>query len=239
MQNSLFNKTLVFGILVLFIGAGVFPVTGVIDKNEKIIENQNIIESQSTNDPILKDVDWWPMFHHDLNNSVYSSSKTAPQTNNIKWIYEIPDGAQVGSSPAVVDGRVYIGAETLNDKYFCLLIKNNLYEIIRFSPETGKILWEEQIIDTGKYKLYGIGFDNTEDEFPQYFPFKGQLTRFITVTINDYENDINMIFVIALQEEKIIKDYEALRKLHKEGIIAQVKSFPKKKKSMEHLAIGF
>jgi ubiquitin-protein ligase len=45
--------------------------------------------------------------------------------------------------------------------------------------------------------------------------------------------------VTIIRKQRIIKDYEALRKLHKEGIIAQVKSFPKKKKSMEHLAIGF
>ncbi len=43
----------------------------------------------------------------------------------------------------------------------------------------------------------------------------------------------------TIRKQRVIKDYEALRKLHKEGIIGQVKSFPSKKKSMEHLAIGF
>lgn len=45
--------------------------------------------------------------------------------------------------------------------------------------------------------------------------------------------------VIKIRKQRVIKDYEALRKLHKEGIVAQVKSFPKGKKSMDHLAIGF
>ena len=42
-----------------------------------------------------------------------------------------------------------------------------------------------------------------------------------------------------IRKQRIIKDYEALRKLHKQGIIGQVKAFPVKKKSMEHLAVGF
>ncbi|MCK5409296.1 MAG: hypothetical protein KAJ30_03445, partial [Candidatus Heimdallarchaeota archaeon] len=45
--------------------------------------------------------------------------------------------------------------------------------------------------------------------------------------------------VIKIRKQRVIKDYEALRKLHKEGIVAQVKSFPKGKKSMDHLAVGF
>lgn len=42
-----------------------------------------------------------------------------------------------------------------------------------------------------------------------------------------------------MRKKRIVKDFEILRKLHKDGIIDQVKSFPGNKKSMEHLAIGF
>ena len=42
-----------------------------------------------------------------------------------------------------------------------------------------------------------------------------------------------------IRKQRIIKDFDALRKLHKEGVLAQVKAFPSKKKSMGHLAIGF
>ena len=49
----------------------------------------------------------WPMFHHDLLHTGYSTS-TAPNTNNVLWTYTT--GSGVYSSPAVVDGKVYIGS---------------------------------------------------------------------------------------------------------------------------------
>jgi len=61
-------------------------------------------------------VDWWPMFHHDLNHTGYSNS-TAPNTNNIIWNYRTNDKV-VWSSPAVVDGKVYIGSGDGN--VYCL-----------------------------------------------------------------------------------------------------------------------
>ena len=59
--------------------------------------------------------DWWPMFHHDLNNTGYSNS-TAPSTDNILWDYAT--GESILSSPAVSDGKVYIGSN--DDKVYCL-----------------------------------------------------------------------------------------------------------------------
>jgi outer membrane protein assembly factor BamB/chitodextrinase len=52
-------------------------------------------------------VDWWPMFRHDLRHTGYSTS-IAPNTNNTLWSYTT--GGDVSSSPAVVDGRVYVGS---------------------------------------------------------------------------------------------------------------------------------
>jgi outer membrane protein assembly factor BamB len=52
-------------------------------------------------------VDWWPMFHHDLTHSGYSTS-TGPAANHTMWSFRAADS--VLSSPAVVDGRVYIGS---------------------------------------------------------------------------------------------------------------------------------
>jgi outer membrane protein assembly factor BamB len=49
----------------------------------------------------------WPMFHHDLSHSGYSTS-TGPKTNRIRWTYRTGD--VVWSSPAVVDGVVYVGS---------------------------------------------------------------------------------------------------------------------------------
>jgi outer membrane protein assembly factor BamB len=61
------------------------------------------------------EVDWWPMFCHDLNRTGYSTS-TAPNTNNTIWTYTT--GGDVYSSPAVVDGRVYVGSD--DNKVYCL-----------------------------------------------------------------------------------------------------------------------
>ncbi len=49
----------------------------------------------------------WPMFHHDLALSGYSPSD-APSTNATAWIYDTE--STIYSSPAVVDGILYVGA---------------------------------------------------------------------------------------------------------------------------------
>ena len=60
-------------------------------------------------------VDWWPMFRHDLSHTGYSTS-TAPNTNNTIWSY--PTGDRVISSPAVAQGKVYVGS--YDRKVYCL-----------------------------------------------------------------------------------------------------------------------
>jgi cysteine-rich repeat protein len=59
--------------------------------------------------------DDWPMFHHDLALSGYSTDP-APDSNNILWTY--PTGAPVQSSPAVVGNKVYVGS--LDYNMYCL-----------------------------------------------------------------------------------------------------------------------
>jgi len=59
--------------------------------------------------------DWWPMFRHDLSHTAYSTS-IAPNTNNTLWTYTTGD--DVWSSPAVVDGKVYVGS--YDNKTYCL-----------------------------------------------------------------------------------------------------------------------
>ncbi len=73
----------------------------------------------------------WPMFQHDLKHVGYSTS-TAPNTNNIIWNYTT-DG-DVYSSPAVVDGKVYIGSD--DGHMYCL------------DAEDGDELWNSSIIGT-------------------------------------------------------------------------------------------
>lgn len=59
--------------------------------------------------------DDWPMFHHDPSHSGYSSA-TAPNTNQTLWIYKTE--GEVSSSPAVTNGKVYVGSGDHN--VYCL-----------------------------------------------------------------------------------------------------------------------
>ncbi len=77
--------------------------------------------------PVNSD-DEWPMYLYDPQNIGYSSSSYAPQTNTIKWIFNTGgSNAGIGSSPAVVNGKVYIC--TYNNHFYCL------------DADTGEELW--------------------------------------------------------------------------------------------------
>jgi len=107
--TSILCKTWVFGIIVLFILTGLSPL--------------NAVNTVSINYTIGKcpgnDIDWWPMFHHDLRRSGYSTSK-APDINHPLWNYNI--GGALYTSPAVVDDRIYIETSynLWNDNIYCL-----------------------------------------------------------------------------------------------------------------------
>ena len=75
-----------------------------------------IKEGQSNIQPIDEDIDWWPMFHHDLNHSGYSTS-TGPEVNKVLWAYQADDGIYL-SSPAIVDNKVYFGGTDKN--FYCI-----------------------------------------------------------------------------------------------------------------------
>jgi len=57
----------------------------------------------------------WPMFRQSPDHMGYSESP-APTTNQTRWNYTI--GADISSSPAVVDGKVYVGSN--DNKIYCL-----------------------------------------------------------------------------------------------------------------------
>ena len=106
-QSNPLSKTLVIGIIILFIGMSIIPSVAV--------DTVNIEHSSGKNSG--DDADWWPMFRHDLNHSGYSTSD-APDTNNTLWNYSPGSYIYLTSSPAVADGKVYIGLSDYN--VYCL-----------------------------------------------------------------------------------------------------------------------
>ena len=52
------------------------------------------------------DVDWWPMFQHDMTRSGLTTTSTAPDTNNVVWTFDTESA--IGGSPAIVEQKVYI-----------------------------------------------------------------------------------------------------------------------------------
>lgn len=101
-------KKIVCGILLALLSA--ILITGAFNVQSTKANASSQGETAQAADP-----DWWPMFHHDLDHTGYSTS-TGPTTNNTLWNYTTING--VLSSPAVVDGLVYVGS--YDDNVYCL-----------------------------------------------------------------------------------------------------------------------
>ncbi|MBU1698878.1 MAG: PQQ-binding-like beta-propeller repeat protein [Candidatus Eisenbacteria bacterium] len=83
-----------------------------------LIINGNVIQVESPGE------DWWPMAHHDLSHTGYTSS-SAPDTNEIAWRHTTAEGIDAG--PAVKDGMVFVGT---NDG-----------DVLCFDAFSGNLFW--------------------------------------------------------------------------------------------------
>ena len=92
----------------------------------------------------------WSMFRHDLSHTGYSESP-APNTNQTQWTYTTGD--YVFSSPAVVDGKVYVGSE--DNKTYCL---NALTGALIWNYTTGAPVRSSPAVVDGK--VYVGSMDN-------------------------------------------------------------------------------
>jgi outer membrane protein assembly factor BamB len=100
------EASLIFALVIVFL-VSMLPMTA-FSRAADSHGGSGSFETQST-------IDWWPMFHHDLPHSGYSTA-TAPTTNHTAWTYATC--SYVFSSPAAVDGMVYVGSEGNN--VYCL-----------------------------------------------------------------------------------------------------------------------
>ncbi len=107
-----------------------------------------------------RDVDWWPMFQHDNQNSGLSTSESP--TNLLRWSEKIPGYSGSKSSPAIVDGFVYFGAER---KVYCFYLTNGTE---KWNYETDNIIGQSSpavvngSVYIGSYDghLYSIDSEN-------------------------------------------------------------------------------
>jgi outer membrane protein assembly factor BamB len=74
------------------------------------------------------------MFHHDLTHTGYSTS-TAPTTNHTLWTYTT--GGLVDSSPAIVNGIVYVGGGVYSYSYYGLYALNAATGVLVWNYTTG------------------------------------------------------------------------------------------------------
>lgn len=117
------NKIIGIFVCTLLIAATIMPVAGIINNDEYIIKNHISVESELQFSATSEDDDW-PMFHHDLQNTGYSTS-IAPQKNNLLWSYRTE--FMIDSSPIVAYDRVFIGSE--DHTFYC------------FDANNGNIIW--------------------------------------------------------------------------------------------------
>jgi len=109
MNKSLLRKGLVLGIIVLFVGATTIPsINGYNQNKNHATQINNHTPASSSNNY------WWPMHRYDVTNSGFSMSD-GPETNSVLWFNNL--GVVMRSTPAIVEDRLYIGAEDDNNFY--------------------------------------------------------------------------------------------------------------------------
>ena len=150
MLNIHLKKFVALLVIVLIIGMSSISITGKTTKKE----------IQTTGSSIDEGVDWWPMFHHDLNRSGYTTS-TGPETNNVLWAYKADRGYYSQASPAIVDNKVYFHDSKKN--FYCIdsdtggeIWKTSFPNgISDYSPavENGKVYFGASDGNTGIYCL--------------------------------------------------------------------------------------
>ena len=94
------------------------------------------------NQSVTINIDWWPKFHHDENQTGFSTS-TAPDTDNVLWSYQTE--SYITSSPAVINEKVYVGS--WDKKLYCFdMISGD----VLWNFTTGGKITSSPAIDNGK-----------------------------------------------------------------------------------------
>jgi len=229
MKNNMLRKGLILGIILLFVGASVTPsISG--DFENKTDSNTDFnfkpTEQSITNDVIVDsepdNVDWWPIFQHDLLNSGYSSN-AGPDINNTRLTYPITG---YPTSPAVVNGKLYITifSNDDNDNYLLCLDIYSGEEI--WTAPLHKYSWCSPTVHNGKvYVAHGSSgngkitcFDaENGDEIWSFTPFEPDCYHSpIVVNGKAYFGDADGFFYSLNADNGALNGYNAIS--YPEGI---------------------
>jgi len=115
------GKVLGLAIAIVFL-SNMLPAMMVSNQNSQVCNSSRHVPNMGSSDPVG---DQWPMFRGELNHT--GVGVAGPQVNvGVLWSYATKDWID-GSSPAVVNGRVYVGSHD-----------NNMYCL---NSTTGALLW--------------------------------------------------------------------------------------------------
>ena len=100
-----------FIICILLVVTAVFSASGN-SFNKHSMADEKITQTKESSSDKGNDVDWWPMYHHDLQITGYTTA-SAPTNNNILWSkgsWQYSWYTPQRCSPVIVNNTVYIGA---------------------------------------------------------------------------------------------------------------------------------
>ncbi len=171
MNKNLIKKTLVFGIVILFMGTIITPsISGNDSKmndvtSVKTKDFNNFVQNKGRDPHTTSTTDWWPMFRHDSGNTG-STTSIAPSTDILCWQETVPEEFFL-TSPIVHNDRLFISTggfyagleppiiieellsnppeytEFLDD---LLTYKDEYYGgLYCFDADTGNQLWDKQL----------------------------------------------------------------------------------------------
>ena len=118
-----------------------------------IIAIQSFSMSVALATSVSSSTDNWTTFHHDLNHSGYTSN--GGSTDSFKPLWNYTTSASVLSSPAVVNGSVFVGGK---DGYIYCFNASNGKIVWKFGPAGGEVDSSPAIYNNRVYICADDGF---------------------------------------------------------------------------------
>jgi outer membrane protein assembly factor BamB len=154
----------------------------------------------------------WSMFRHDSGHTGFSPS-SAPNTNNIFWTFQI--GGRIISSPAVADGKVFVGSMDNNATYALDQSAGTLL----WSSQLDERIWGSPSVDGGNVfitdnsKLYALNESTGTRAWTRGFGYMSLLCSSAVAKDNIVfvGSDGGGIFALDQMTGSIIWNYSGLR----------------------------